>query len=102
MFNFRNNQKLTQNTCIATFIVLNEKGLHTRPSTELVKCASSFRSHIQLHFKEYTVNAKSLLGILMLAAARGSKIKVEACGEDASLAVDAIVKLAKNKFFINY
>jgi phosphocarrier protein len=55
-----------------------------------------------LHFREYTVNAKSLLGILMLAAAKGSKIRVEACGEDASLAVDAIIKLAKNKFFINY
>jgi len=104
LFNFRKNQNQnqTQNTCVATFVVLNEKGLHTRPSTELVKCASSFHSHIQLHFREYTVNAKSLLGILMLAAAKGSKIRVEACGEDASLAVDAIVKLAKNKFFINY
>ena len=52
----------------ATFVVKNEKGLHTRPSTELVKCSSSFNSRIKLFYRNYSVNAKSLLGILMLAA----------------------------------
>lgn len=84
------------------FVVANEKGLHTRPSTELVKCAASFRSHLTLHYQNFTVNAKSLLGILMLAAARGSKIYVEAEGEDAQQAIDAILALAKNKFNIKY
>lgn len=87
---------------IATFIVLNEKGLHTRPSTELVKCASSFRSKIQLYYKEYIVNAKSLLGILMLAASKGSKIRVEAVGDDSKKAIDTITRLAKSKFHIQY
>ena len=86
----------------STFIVINEKGLHTRPSTELVKCAASFRSQITLIHQNVTVNAKSLLGILMLAAARGSKIKVEAEGEDAQEAVQSIIELAKNKFYIKY
>jgi phosphocarrier protein HPr len=84
------------------FIVLNEKGLHTRPSTELVKCASSFRSQIQLSFQDNTVNAKSLLGILMLAAPQGAKIRIDAEGEDASIAVKSLQELARNKFYIKY
>ncbi len=93
---------MRDNRAVATFIIVNEKGLHTRPSTELVKCASAFRSHIQLYFREYVVNAKSLLGILMLAASKGSKIKVEAIGADAEQAVAEILKLASNKFNMRY
>ncbi|HEX2579097.1 MAG TPA: HPr family phosphocarrier protein [Rhabdochlamydiaceae bacterium] len=85
-----------------SFIVINEKGLHTRPSTELVKCASSFKSKISLHFLNLSVNAKSLLGLLMLAAARGSEITVEAIGDDAEAAVKAILELASNKFHVKY
>ena len=48
------------------------------------------------------VNGKSLLGILMLAAGKGARIKVEAVGDDAEVAVKAILKLAKNKFNIRY
>ncbi len=85
-----------------SFIVMNEKGLHTRPSTELVKCAATFKSQVMLTYQSCTVNAKSLLGILMLAASRGSKIYVSAEGEDAEEAVKSILFLAKNKFNINY
>ncbi|MBI2810287.1 MAG: HPr family phosphocarrier protein [Candidatus Melainabacteria bacterium] len=85
-----------------SFTVVNEKGLHTRPSTELVKCATTFKSQVTLTYQEYTVNAKSLLGILMLAASRGSKIRVEAEGEDAEQAVKSILDLARNKFHIKY
>lgn len=84
------------------FIVLNEKGLHTRPSTELVKCASSFKSDINLTYQDLTVNAKSLLGILMLAATRGAKVLVEAEGDDAKEAILAIQQLSEKKFNINY
>ncbi len=86
----------------AIFIVKNEKGLHTRPSTELVKCSSSFNSQIKLFYKNCSVNAKSLLGILMLAAGKGAKIKIEAVGEDAKNAINAILTLASNKFNIKY
>ena len=85
-----------------SFIVVNEKGLHTRPSTELVKCATSFKAQVMLRYQNYTVNAKSLLGILMLAATRGAKISVEAQGEDAEQAVKSIIQLARNKFNIKY
>ncbi len=84
------------------FVVKNEKGLHTRPSTELVKCSSSFNSRINLYYRNYTVNAKSLLGILMLAAGKGAKIKIEAVGCDAKRAIEAILDLAGNKFNIKY
>lgn len=85
-----------------TFTVLNDKGLHTRPSTELVKCAAGFDSEISLSYRNYAVNAKSILGILMLAAEQGAKIVVEATGDDAQEAVDAILDLAKGKFHIKY
>lgn len=84
------------------FVVLNDKGLHTRPSTELVRCATGFKSQIHLSYQEYFVNAKSILGILMLAARKGAKIRIEAQGQDAQAAVDAILDLAKKKFNIRY
>lgn len=84
------------------FTVINEKGLHTRPSTELVKCASHFRCEINLSYQDLTVSAKSLLGILMLAAAKGAKIEVEAKGSDAEEALSAICDLAGNKFNVKY
>jgi phosphocarrier protein len=74
----------------AFFVVRNKKGLHTRPSTELVKCASSFKAQVNLVYQDLTVNAKSLLGILMLE------------GEDAGEAVAGILHLAKNKFNVKY
>ncbi len=87
---------------IDTFTVINDKGLHTRPCTELVKCATAFRSQVTLHYAGISVNAKSLLGILMLAAARGAQVTVEAEGEDAEDAVRSILELASNQFDIKY
>ncbi len=84
------------------FVVGNDRGLHTRPSTELVKCASSFKSKVYLIYQKQSVNAKSLLGILMLAATKGAKIGIEAEGEDAEEAVQSILNLAKNNFYIKY
>ena len=84
------------------FKVMNDKGLHTRPSTELVKCAASFNSQIKLVYRNFSVNAKSLLGILMLAAGKGTKIVIEAYGDDSQQAVDAILQLAQNRFNIKY
>lgn len=87
---------------VDTFTVTNDKGLHTRPSTEIVKCATGFKSHITLTYGGVSVNAKSLLGILMLAAVRGAKVKVEAVGEDAQEAVKAILEVAGNSFYIDF
>ncbi len=85
-----------------SFVILNDKGLHTRPSTELVKLAATFRSLISLYYRDFCVNGKSLLGILMLAATKGSRIYIEAEGDDARLAINSIINLAQNKFNIKY
>lgn len=94
--------KTKKKTARGFFIVINDKGLHTRPSTELVKCATNFKAQVNLIYQDFVVNAKSLLGILTLAAARGSRIEVEAFGEDAEEAVKTIIELARNKFYIHY
>jgi len=84
------------------FVISNDRGLHTRPSTELVKCANSFKSQVFLTYQKHAVNAKSLLGVLMLAACRGARIAIEAEGEDAEEAVKSIIDLANNNFYISY
>jgi len=84
----------------SSFVVVNEKGLHTRPSTELVKCTSSFKAHVNLIYQNLTVNAKSLLGVLMLAASRGAKVEAE--GEDAEELINSLLHLARNKFNVKY
>ncbi|NGX50479.1 MAG: Phosphocarrier protein HPr [Chlamydiae bacterium] len=85
-----------------SFEILNDKGLHTRPATELVKCAQIYKSQIFLVYQGLNVNAKSLLGILMLAATCGAIIDIEAEGNDAEEAVNAILSLAENKFNIHF
>jgi phosphocarrier protein len=86
----------------AILTILNDRGLHTRPSTELVKCAAGFDAQVTLTYKENQVNAKSLLGILLLAAERGAKITVEAEGPQAKEVIAALLKLAAARFHIKY
>lgn len=84
------------------FIVKNDRGLHTRPSTEIVKCASAFKCDIKLAYQKMNANAKSLLGVLMLAAGKGARISVIATGEDAKEAVSTLLDLAGKQFNIKY
>lgn len=84
------------------FVVRNHKGLHTRPCTELVKCAALYTAEIFLSHQKNRVNAKSLLGILMLAAPHGSRISIEAEGVDAQEAVTALIALAERSFYMQY
>ncbi|RKY48984.1 MAG: phosphocarrier protein HPr [Candidatus Neomarinimicrobiota bacterium] len=82
----------------AEFQIKNKQGLHARPATALVGLASKFSSDIFLRRGEKRINAKSILGILVLAAEKGTTLKVQADGEDEEEAVKAIVELANNKF----
>lgn len=91
-----------QNRAKGTFIVINIRGIHTRPATEIVKLANRYKSMIKLFYRHAEANAKSLLNILMLAAEKGAKIRVEAEGEDAAEAVNALLKLAKDQFNMSY
>ncbi len=63
--------------------VVNSLGLHTRPATTIVKMLQDAKSHVQFKTRKETVNAKSIMGILMLAASKNSKITIEVDGEDA-------------------
>ena len=83
-------------------VIRNNNGLHTRPAAELARCAQNFSSQIDLIYRENRVSAKSLVGILMLAATRGAKVEVEAHGADAENAVEALGSLARNRFNVIY
>ena len=76
----------------------NKLGLHARPAAQLVQVASKFISEITFRRGEEEVNGKSIMGVLMLAAPRGSVIRVTARGEDAPAAVQAITDLVADKF----
>jgi len=81
-----------------TIQILNQHGLHTRPATVLVQNAAQFRAEIFITYREVRVNAKSILGLLILAVEPGAEIIVEAEGSDAEQAVDRIAQLAAVKF----
>ncbi|MBW4047068.1 MAG: HPr family phosphocarrier protein [Betaproteobacteria bacterium] len=79
-------------------IIANKLGLHARASAKLTKLASEFASDVWLSKGSRRVNAKSIMGVMMLAAGQGSKIAVEADGDDAQQALDQIALLVDDKF----
>ena len=81
-----------------TLTITNKLGLHARAAGALVKLASSFSAEITVEKDGSRVNAKSIMGLLMLAAAKGSSIQVAVDGEDEQKAVDAIEDLLRRKF----
>lgn len=78
--------------------VANKLGLHARPAAELVKTASKFRSEITIRRDDLEVNAKSIMGVMMLAAEFGSTVVIRADGPDERQAVDALARLITSKF----
>lgn len=78
--------------------IINRLGLHARAATRLVNCASSFSSQVWLQKGDRKVNAKSIMGVLTLAAPQGSKVLIMAEGQDADVAIDAIASLIRNRF----
>lgn len=80
------------------FTIKNRLGLHARASARLVQTANRFQSEIFISKEGEEVNGKSIMGILMLAAPLGAKIKVRISGEDAEAAFAAISQLIEDKF----
>lgn len=78
--------------------VINRAGIHTRPAASLVKLASEFKSEIQILRDSFVINAKSIIGVMTLAAEQGSILKIKADGVDESEAVSAIVGLIQSGF----
>ncbi len=80
------------------FTIVNKLGLHARASALLVKTASQFTSDIRVTREGVKVNGKSIMGIMMLAAAKGTTISVKVAGEDETVAMDVLGELIRNGF----
>ncbi|GAB7563811.1 HPr family phosphocarrier protein [Methylobacillus methanolivorans] len=78
--------------------IINKLGLHARASTKLTQTASQHASEIWIERNGRRVNAKSIMGVMMLAASKGSKVTLETNGSDEQAAMDALVKLINDRF----
>jgi len=78
--------------------IINKLGLHARASAKLTQLAGSFECEIWLSRSGRRVNAKSIMGVMMLAAAKGAVVRVEAEGADADAALGALLQLIQEKF----
>lgn len=79
-------------------VISNKLGLHARAAAKLTQLASGFNSEIYITRDTQRVNAKSIMGVMMLAAGLGVTVRVDATGDDADQALDAIRVLFENKF----
>ena len=78
--------------------IINKLGLHARASAKITQLAGSFQSEVWLSRNKLRVNAKSIMGVMMLAANKGSKINIEVTGSDETEAMLALITLIENYF----
>jgi len=78
--------------------ITNERGLHARASAKFVKLAATFDADVSVSKEGATVDARSIMGLMMLAAGPGSRIVIRADGREARRAVDALAELVANRF----
>jgi phosphocarrier protein HPr len=78
--------------------IINKLGLHARAASKLVNCASQFESEVLIDKQGNKVNAKSIMGVMMLAASKGTEICLEVDGSDESRCIEAISTLIANRF----
>ena len=79
-------------------LIINKLGLHARASTKLTQTASQFKSEIWIELNGRRVNAKSIMGVMMLAASKGITISLETLGADEKEAIETLVSLINNRF----
>ncbi len=82
----------------ANVTISNKLGLHARASAKFTKLAGTFRSDVSMSRGERSVNAKSIMGVMMLAAGLGSEVQIEVNGEDEQSAMGALLALINDKF----
>jgi phosphocarrier protein HPr len=75
-----------------------ENGLHIRPAEALARLANRFKSRIEIVYENQRVDAKSIMEMLTLGAGRGAELQLEARGDDAQQAIEAILMLVENNF----
>ncbi len=78
--------------------IVNERGLHARASAKFVKLSGAYQSQVQVTRDDQTVDAMSIMGLMMLAAGPGTMLKIEAEGPDADAAVEALKHLVESRF----
>ena len=78
--------------------IINKLGLHARASAKLTQTASEFKSDVWLERNGKRVNAKSIMGVMMLAAAKGSTVNIETIGDDDEAALQAVLALIADRF----
>ncbi|MES9834306.1 MAG: HPr family phosphocarrier protein [Candidatus Thiodiazotropha sp. DIVDIV] len=78
--------------------IINKLGLHARAAAKLVSCANGYDSHVFLNRNGQRVNGKSIMGVMMLAANKGSVLKLEIDGRDEQQAMESLIVLINNKF----
>jgi phosphocarrier protein HPr len=78
--------------------IRNKLGLHARAAAKLVQCANRFESEVKVERRGQSVNGKSIMGVMMLAASQGTTVVVEATGADEHEAMDAIEQLIQDRF----
>ena len=79
-------------------LIINKLGLHARASAKLTQLVSGFKCEVALSRDQRRVNAKSIMGVMMLAAAKGTTISIETNGKDEADAMQAILNLIHNRF----
>lgn len=82
----------------ATIVIVNKLGMHARASAKFVSLASQFRSDIVLGRNGQHANGKSIMGIMMLAAGKGSQLELQVNGQDEDQAIQALRSLVENRF----
>jgi phosphocarrier protein HPr len=78
--------------------IINKLGLHARAASKLVNCASQFESEVFIGRNGNRVNAKSIMGVMMLAASKGVELELEVDGNDEQICQQAVVDLINNRF----
>ena len=78
--------------------IINKLGMHARAAAQFVQLASSFVSHIEIEKDNRRVNGKSIMGVMMLAASKGSEVILYADGEDEKDSIDRLEELINNRF----
>jgi phosphocarrier protein HPr len=78
--------------------IINKLGLHARASAKLTQTAGKFQSEVWLSYNKRRVNAKSIMGVMMLAAGKGSMVMLETNGDDEQAAIDALTVLIGDRF----
>ncbi len=78
--------------------IKNNLGLHTRPATVIVKQLQTYKSKVFFTYKDETINARSIMGILMLAAKKNCRITIQVEGDDATSVMDMLVAAFENRF----